>query len=41
MIDTPEPCRCRNLTISATLCLDTDAAGTARYFLANETTLQT
>jgi Peptidase A4 family len=27
--------------ISATLCLQTDAAGTANYFLANETTLQT
>ena len=27
--------------ISATLCLQTDAAGTANYFLANETTFQT
>ena len=27
--------------ISATLCLQTDAAGTAAYFLANETTFQT
>jgi hypothetical protein len=28
-------------TISAVLCLDTNPAGTARYFLANETTSQT